>query len=810
MIINLQCPACQNMLTAKVETADRQIACPSCGEVVVVPGFTPIPKPAAGNDALAPFLVPGRRVSRGGHSSVPLKDRIVSWWYVVAGIAAVCVLAALFFVFARSSRERAPDEPKPAPTDSAKSDIPRATSIPGKTDGGPSSPSEKATIADSVVQDTGGGQTVPQKAKVVELELPETARVAFILVRRAELRPSPSFDSKELASLPFALRLAVLKKEDDWVNVSASVDGQMQTGYVHVSQVTGNSAAIDALQQVGLLPRRLLCSQPGDAESPTLRQIGDSVPVRRSKAKDSTVVQQMLFEPGDGVWFASESDVKHVKGTAFKSIGARPVSGPLRPRTVYSLTHTMELVPLGQALAEALAEPDREIPGVLAFKAPARLCPKPVDALWLDNGELLLVADAERGLIIMEVDPLHHSWQLQEPMNSPGEVPTCLITHARMIVAGWKGSTGRLRGYELSAEGSKETTAIDLPDPPITLAGYGKKDAQRLLVGTEQGHLLVVDFAKKRIVTDKKVFETPLRQLLVDGEQVWAAGGSAGLRAFRIGADDALQEVATPSCPVDRIVLTKENKKHGLLLFSESAGVAWLPCDNFEKRAPTSLPGCEQIKSSDAAEYSPPNGSMNFHGQEPAYVLAAVGKDGIHMLRGSVPTQVTPSQFLKVPCEKVVWGVDMAAVLSARGLWFISLSELLPPDFRQSAMSVAGGARIDFSGGNLRLLAAKAFGSAVMKGKDVLEDHPNVYQDEDLRNRITLIESDNSTVLLGWWRLAYDKPYYFGPRTQISVGKTGATVKAVHYSAGEIIELGDDGKVTCVGRWPGTGGSRSR
>ena len=51
-----------------------------------------------------------------------------------------------------------------------------------------------------------------------------------------------------------------------------------------------------------------------------------------------------------------------------------------------------------------------------------------------------MVTDVRRGLMFLKVDPLHHAWEMDTPINSPGETPTCLIAHAHMIVVGWKGS----------------------------------------------------------------------------------------------------------------------------------------------------------------------------------------------------------------------------------------------------------------------------------------------------------------------------------------------------------------------------------
>ncbi len=662
-------------------------------------------------------------------------------------------------------------------------------------------PSASAKPAASAPSAESRGSLPPVNAG--DWSLPDEAREAFVLVRSAELREAASFDAKELGSVAFGTKLTVQQRRGDWARVSTSGDRPL-TGHVHVCQLAASEAATEMLLEAGLVPHSLLCSEPSTPGDLKMRLIGGNVEVRTSSGKPDGEVQRMRFQPGDGLWFAGDDELRQARAKTFESIGAKTPSAALRPKTLYALTPTMDLLPLEQAAAQAIAEPNRQIPGMLAFKAPVQLCPQPVDAWWFDSGEVLVVADAQRGVVLLKVDPLRRAYQLEEPTTLAGGPPAFLAPHAKMLVVGWKGNPSGLRSYRFVNGALQQGAAMELPAPPVSWDEYGSGEAVSLLIGTEDGRLLEVDFRNHKLTPEARVFDTPVRQIVVTEKQAWVVGGTGGLRLFERSDDGAWSQKAALNRRVDRVILTREGERPGLLLFSESAGPAWLPCENAEKLTPAPLAGCASTRAHAAAAYAPPEGGFSLAGKEKDYLVAASGPDGIQLLRGEEPSRMSPWRQVRLPSAKLIWGVELAAVLSDDGLWFVSLSELLPPDYRARLYSLAGGAEIGFTLNGLEIVRGTAYGVDGMKERDPLASLPERYRTEKLGNRLTLWENPEGTILTGWWMIERQSTYHFSPETQITVGRTGATIRGVRYRGGEILQLDSQGQPIRVGRWPGT------
>src|SRR4051794_5263888 len=107
MSISIQCPTCEKKLKAKDELAGKRIKCPNCGEGVVIPSADPASQRVSAK-GLSPIESPPRRGQKAVTSPAPSSRRLHWPWYAGGGVALLCALALVVFIFAMPGKERTP------------------------------------------------------------------------------------------------------------------------------------------------------------------------------------------------------------------------------------------------------------------------------------------------------------------------------------------------------------------------------------------------------------------------------------------------------------------------------------------------------------------------------------------------------------------------------------------------------------------------------------------------------------------------------------------------------------------------------
>lgn len=657
-----------------------------------------------------------------------------------------------------------------------------------------------------------------QTPPAIDVSLAVDSTKAYVLVRGAQLLKDTSFVSQQITVIDFGDKITVLERHNDWLSASSILASDTVSGFIHISQVTGNEEAIDAIRETGLLSRRILCSNTTDLGKTSLFLFGFDKKLRYYPINDTSSIRP-LTQPGDAVWIDSETSLKNVNDSTLIPLGVIGNISSLKPKTLYCLTQTMDLKPFGEALAEVLLDSTREIPGLMAFRTPPDVCSKPIDAAWVFDGKALAVIDSIKGLVLLKVDPLRHAYLASPPIQYSGEIPTCILDLSDKIdvvgeqisdkiVVGWQGEKNTIRGYVFEGRILKESDVIDIKYKPTSLCRY----IDNVFVGTKEGNLLWTNFDfEEKIFVDKKVLDAPIVQVEVkdDDDQdidddVFVASGSSGFHILQT-ASDTINTKYNIELDVEKMLVTEEG---GLLLAGEQKGLWWYPYKSLGKSKAIPLSNFEEIEVVHFAQNIPPIKGLRMSADVPespsnrCVVLAY--NDSIHVLKGHEFSKLKTSHSIDLPAQKLIWGVDMLAVLTSTDIWFVSYSEILPSDYGRLVVAFSNE---DFrrTEGGVSIYNADFIGTFIASGASILDTFEENFRKKSLHNRFTIVLGDNRTIIPGWIFVKNGKLVSLSTGTLVTIGKDGATVFKNNYDAGDIIEIGENGKPVLVGRWPGSG-----
>lgn len=641
----------------------------------------------------------------------------------------------------------------------------------------------------------------------IDISLKEDANEAYVLVRGAHLFKDTSFVSEKIALIDFGNKINIQQSNNNWVIAFYVVNSDTVKGFMHKSQLTGNANVINVIRITGLLPRRTLCTSLTASGEVSFKPLGYHTQMRVSAKNDSITLIRPLSQPGDAVWIENDDVLKHVKDTTFTQLGVTGEISPLEARNLYCLTHKMDLRPFGEALAEIIADSGRSMPGIMAFRTHAGILSKPVDATWVLDGEALAVIDSVKGLILLEVDPLRGAYPIGTFKYS-GETPICLVNLSDGLVVGWQGEKNRIRSYTFNGRILEESTVSETKYQPASLANI----FNTILIGTKEGNLLWFFFHSEtvdtpRVFVDKKVVDGPILQVEVknDGDSefdddVFLACGNSGLHILQLSSK-TINKKSALNLNINRIFMIDKD----ILLADNQKGLHWLSLNNLKKSK--SISDFREISVNDFVQNLPPvkTGLLLRGDLEPKnvdYFVLSYG-DSIHVFKGNEMDKLSHSNSMNVPGRRLIWGVDILAVLSSKEVWFISLSEILPIGYSKNVFAIKN-EDIRATATGIELYNGTLIGTYIDTRIDFLVELEKNFQKKPLNNRFTIIKSDSKTLILGWTFTKKGKTVALSFGSQISIGKGGATILGQHFEKGDIIELTETCQPVLVGRWPGS------
>lgn len=658
---------------------------------------------------------------------------------------------------------------------------------------------------------------VLQPSKYLKIELAATDTVAFVLSREAAAYDAPSFDGEKITTLNFGARVRTGTHHGDWIAVE-SPGSRSQNGYIHCAQLTGSSEVIKAIQLTGLMPKRILCLDSLFVAQKRLTFLGATVNADYEQEDEQVNVQLNLtkgtakaeyrpttkriskfyLDPGDAIWLSKNVIADSIYKSILELISAEDAATHLMAGQLNCKTHTNTFQPMSEELSRLYNHQLRNMSSVMAFPAHPQLLEQPGQAIWLNQGKWLAVADRRKGVVLLSVDPLNRA-ALESVLTRDSEIPEFIIEHAGFLVIGWQGRKNSVQAYRLKGTVLSDSLGVETSYQPrsanvLSLGSFNSK----LLVGTREGHLLCLDLKKETILSDTKISDSPISKIATSDRNIYAACGRDGIKILTAQDDYSLKRMAGIKTDVRTLELVNAD----LLVFSKRSGGL---CFSSERQLTmnkfTELDTLATVPIHAIAKIAPPGETLaRPQGREFFSGIMAASEQAIYLLKQQDST-IVALNTLPIPAKNVVCGIDLVAAIDEQSVSFISISDLLTSKYDDSYMAIYEASFQLTSRGSFELYNGM-IGGYYTRAKDLFRKLNQQTKNTVVGNRMTILEREADFLCFGWTETRATRELVLGKGTQLSIGRGGANILGHDFEFGDIVEIADDAKPVKIGQWP--------